>query len=44
MEIYRYTDQFQIGLAFAVHSHGDARHWHIWIDIGKWCLEITREV
>lgn len=40
-ELVKYADQFQVGLSFTVHSHGCGRHMHLWIDIGKYCLEFT---
>lgn len=48
IEFYKYSDQFQIGANFAIHTHscnsktGDRYyHGHIWIDLGIWCIEIS---
>lgn len=42
-ELIKYEDQFQVGLSFARHGHCSTldKHFHIWIDLGWWCLEIT---
>ena len=41
IEIVKYNDQFQIGVSFAVHSHGFKSHKHFWLDLGRRCLEVT---
>jgi hypothetical protein len=44
----KYRDQFQVGLSFTFHTHSsdedanvDLWHFHIWIDLGVYCIEIT---
>jgi hypothetical protein len=32
---------YAFGLHFGVHSHGEPRHGHIWIELGRWCVEVT---
>ena len=41
IELIRYSDQIQFGLTFTRHDHGDGKHCHIWIDFGRYCMEIT---
>lgn len=45
LKIIKYSDQFQVGLTFAIHNHcynePKCFHFHMWIDLGKWCIEIT---
>jgi hypothetical protein len=40
-ELGRYDDQFQVGLVFSVHSHGEKRHAHIWVDLGFYYVQVT---
>lgn len=32
---------YAFGLHFGVHSHGEPLHGHIWIELGRWCVEVT---
>ena len=41
IELIRYSDQIQFGLTFTRHDHGEGKHCHIWIDLGRYCIEIT---
>ena len=41
IELIRYADQIQFGLTFTRHDHGEGKHCHIWIDFGRYCMEIT---
>lgn len=49
MEWIKYEDQLQFGILFARHRHfrddynkkNNKYHYHVFIDIGKYCLEIT---
>lgn len=39
---YYGTDFKQIGISFAKENLNETRvHYHIWIDLWKWCIEIT---
>ena len=37
----KYDDQIQFGLTFSFHKHSVKRHFHIWIDLFKYYIEIT---
>ena len=37
----KYRDQFQFGLTFAIHEHTEKRHFHCWIELGFWYIEIS---
>jgi len=41
IEIIKYDDQIQFGIMVARHEHGDGKHYHLWIDLGRYCIEIT---
>ncbi len=41
IEWIRYMDQFSLGISFAAHAHGDRWHFHVFIDLGPGCVEIT---
>jgi len=32
---------YAFGIHGGIHSHGELRHGHIWIDLGRWCVEVT---
>jgi len=47
-DLITYKDQWQFGITFNISwkdkiymSIEDVTHGHIWIDLGKWCLEIS---
>ena len=43
----KYSDQFQVGSTFCIQKEDkeypeyNPNHAHIWIDLFKWCIEIT---
>ena len=41
IELIRYSDQIQFGLTFTRHDYGAGKDCHIWIDLGRYCIEIT---
>jgi len=41
LELIKYEDQIQFGIMISIHDHGLGRHCHLWIDLGRYCIEIT---
>lgn len=41
IEIFRYDNQFQLGITLCFHDDGNGRHFHLWFDLGIYCIEIT---
>lgn len=46
IEFIKYGGQFQIGLTFTIHTHcvdeeTEKYHFHIWLDLGLYCIELT---
>ena len=43
IEFGKYGDQFQIGISATIHGHNSDtdKHFHLWIDLGFWYIEIS---
>ena len=41
ISLEKYKDQFQVGLSFTIHKHYHKWHFHFWIDLGIYCIEIS---
>lgn len=43
IDYLEYDDRswYAFGIHGGIHSHGELRHGHIWIDLGRWCVEVT---